>query len=164
VGRTLAVAVAFLLAGCAGATNPGVQHVPPDVNVQVAESAAGTPAATVRPALDEVLWAVTTDPASDAPLTVTRRYPTDTTRLTASVLATNLSAGSVVEAAWSYNDTSLDAFTTEVVVADAAARRWLSFHLERASEEPWPPGVYAVELSLDGIPAGQSEVEVGDEQ
>jgi hypothetical protein len=118
----------------------------------------------VLPTLHDVLWAVTTDPETDAPLTVTRRYPTDASRLTASVLGTNLPAGSVVSADWSYNNTSLDAFATRIVVEETAPRRWLTFHLERKAGAVWPEGTYVIDVSLNGSPVRRGDVEVDDEQ
>jgi hypothetical protein len=164
---TTLVATASLLIGCGGGQtqSPAPQDgSSADVAIQSTVAGATPASATPAPALDEILWAVTIDPSSDAPLTVTRRYPVDTTRLTASVLATNLPPSTAVDAAWSYNNTSLDAFATRVVVQDAAPRRWLSFHLDRNSETSWPAGTYAIEISLDGEPARRGEVEVGGEQ
>jgi hypothetical protein len=160
------VVLASLLIGCGGGQtqSPAPQGASADVATQSTVAGATPASATPAPALEEILWAVTIDPNSDAPLTVTRRYPVDTTRLTASVLATNLPPSTTVDAAWSYNNTSLDAFTTRVVIQDPAPRRWLSFHLDRNSETPWPAGTYAIQISLDGEPARRGEVQVGGEQ
>jgi hypothetical protein len=81
----------------------------------------------------------------------------------ASVPAYSVPAGSQVAAAWTYNDTSLDAFATSVTIDQPAAEQWLTFKLSRNSETPWPAGVYGVTISLNGAVAQSASIEVVDQ-
>jgi hypothetical protein len=73
-----------------------------------------------------------------------------------------LPPGATIEAEWTYNNTSLDAFTTKLTTSSAAHQSWIAFRLERAPDVPWPSGVYAVTVSLDGVPLQESSIEVVD--
>ncbi|MGH2617854.1 MAG: hypothetical protein ACRDJC_21705 [Thermomicrobiales bacterium] len=108
----------------------------------------------------EVVWAAASDPATNAPIETVSAYSPDAPRITASVLADGLPAGATIEAAWQYNNTSLDAFTRQIVTSAPTAQTWLSFHIDRDPETPWPVGVYEVIVSLDGSEIRHASVEV----
>jgi hypothetical protein len=156
------LAALILGGGCGG---PSLGQTPPTATpAAIAALRTATPVSTptraAKPELGEIVWAVTADAATGAPLTVAGWYPRDAPRLSAAVLATNLPAGSTIDAAWSYNDTSLDDFATRLTLDDAATQRWLSFHLARDPEALWPAGIYEVELSLNGEVVQRAAVEV----
>ena len=164
-GWALVFGTAVILSSCGGETDSTIAQPSPDVATVESAPAAATPTVAVLPAgLGEVIWASSIDPTSGSPLASNLQFAPDAPSLTAAVLATNLAAGSVVEASWSYNDTPLDAFATRIVLDGGPARRWLRFQLDRESDEPWPQGNYAVEILLDGAPISRGEVEVRDEQ
>ena len=71
-----------------------------------------------------------------------------------------LSAESALEATWEYNNTSLDAFSTRLVPASSAAESWISFHIERSPDVPWPVGTYQVTISLNGTTVQQASIDV----
>lgn len=112
------------------------------------------------PSLGEIVWASAADPVTNAPRGEVASFSPDAPRIAAFVLAGFLPAGSTVQADWEYNDTSLDAFTRQIVVSTATDRTWLSFHIDRGEGEPWPVGVYAVTISLNGQAARKAEIEV----
>lgn len=112
------------------------------------------------PVMGEIVWAATTDPVTNAPLEIVTSYPADAPRMTASVLVTALPAGATIRATWEYNDTSLDAFSRQVVLSAPADRLWISFHIERGADAVWPAGVYAVTISLDGAEGQQASIDV----
>jgi hypothetical protein len=122
---------------------------------------AATPAATsMAPRVGDIVWATATDPTTNAPIDPVSTYRPDALRIVAAMRLNTLSAGSVVEATWEYNDTSLDAFTTQLTLAESGADQWISFYIERDPEVEWPVGTYAVNLSVDGTPVQQAAVEV----
>ena len=87
-------------------------------------------------------------------------YSPDAPRIIATAQSDALSPGSIVEATWEYNNTSLDAFTTRLTLTEGGAEQWLSFHIARGAEVPWPVGTYEVTISVDGTTMQQAAVEV----
>ena len=150
------------LVGCGGEP----RLVPPaDPSPEVvANSTAVAPATPVSIAAEtqigDIVWATATDPETNAPVEPVSSYPPDAPRIIAAVQTHALSAGPVVEANWEYNDTSLDAFTTRLTPTDSGGERWLSFHIARDPEVPWPVGTYEVTISVDGTAVRQVAVEV----
>lgn len=134
---------------------------PPIAAVQPATPrAAVTATPTPQPAgLGDIRWSgeeVTTATPVAGPTQLT----TDVPRIIANVPAYSLAAGSQVSAAWSYNDTSLDAFATTLTIDQLQAEQWLAFQLSRNAETPWPAGVYQITISLNGQAAQTSSIEV----
>jgi hypothetical protein len=84
----------------------------------------------------------------------------DAPHIVANVPAYNLPSGSQVSAAWSYNDTSLDAFATTLTIDQAQTEQWLEFQLSRNADASWPAGVYEITVSLNGQVAQTSSIEV----
>lgn len=163
LGLGSAVVLAGLLAGCGGSAAPtGELRPPAAIATPRAAVSAATPTTAAEPVarLGEIVWAAEVDSETGTPLVVTAGYLTDSPRLTAATLATDVPRGAVIEAVWTYNDTSLDAFATRLTLDEAATRRWLRFHLDRDPQTPWPAGIYAVEVSLDGVVVQRAEVEV----
>lgn len=118
------------------------------------------PTSTPRPAgLGEIVWSgdaiFSATPAAGA-----AQLTTNVPRIVANIPAYSLATGSQVSAAWSYNDTSLDAFATALTIDQPQAEQWLEFQLSRNSETPWPPGIYEVTVSLNGQVAQSSSIEV----
>jgi hypothetical protein len=116
--------------------------------------------ASVESRIGRIVWAADTDPTTRAPIEPVSSYRPDAPRIIAAVQTHALAAGSVVEATWEYNGTSLDAFTTRLLPTESGAERWLSFHIARDPEVPWPLGTYEVTVSLDGTPMQQAAVDV----
>ena len=116
--------------------------------------------ATPVPSLGEVVWSDAADPVANAPRNEVASFPPDAPRIGAFVLVDALPAGSAVEAAWTYNDTTLDAFARQIVVPTATNQTWFSFYIDRGQAEPWPVGVYEVTVSLNGRITRQASVEV----
>jgi hypothetical protein len=113
--------------------------------------------------IGNVVWAMATDPATNAPIDSVSSYPPDALRIVAAMRIDALPAGSSVEATWEYNDTSLDAFTTRLTPVDSGADRWVSFHIERDPEVEWPVGTYEVRISLNGTTVHEAAVDVREE-
>ena len=154
----LALACA-MLASCGGE----LRMVPPaDPSPQTMSAApAATPLSTaVAPRFGPIVWASAIDPATSAPTEPVLSYPPDAPRIIVVIQAFALSAGSVVEATWEYNNTSLEAFSTSLVPPSSTAERWISFHIERQPDVPWPVGTYEVSVSLNGTSVQQASIEV----
>ena len=125
--------------------------------------AAATPVgAAVKPRIGTVIWTTATDPATNAPVEPVASYGADAPRIIAAVQSQALPAGAIVEATWEYNGTSLDAFATRLTATDSGAEQWLSFHIARDPNVPWPVGTYAVTISLDGTAVQQGSIEVSE--
>ena len=126
--------------------------------------AAATPvSAAVEPLIGDVVWVSATDPVTNAPVEPVSIYTPDAPRIIATAQTNALSAGSIVEATWEYNNTSLDAFTTQLTPTEGSAEQWLSFHIARNAEVPWPVGTYEVTISVDGTAVQQAAVEVSEQ-
>jgi len=110
-----------------------------------------------------VVWATATDSATNAPIDPVSSYKPDAPRIVAALRMDALPAGSRVEATWEYNDTSLDAFSTQLTPPDSGADRWISFYIERDPEVEWPVGTYEVRISLNGTTVQEAAVEVREE-
>jgi hypothetical protein len=124
---------------------------------------AGTPlAAAVESQIGDVAWTTATDAATSAPVDMVSNYRPQSPRIIAAVQTRGLAAGSVVEATWEYNDTSLDAFTTRLTLTERVAEQWLSFHIARDPEMLWPVGRYEVTISVNGNKVQQAAVDVSD--
>jgi hypothetical protein len=126
-----------------------------------AAGAAATPVnSTVATRFGEIVWATAIDPKTSAPIEPVSSYRPDAPRIIAVIQAFGLSAGSVVEATWEYNNTSLDAFSTRLLQAGSTAESWVSFRIDRSPDMPWPVGTYEVTVSLNGTTVQQAAIEV----
>jgi hypothetical protein len=165
LGAACIVLACGVLISCGGEprlvppANPSPAVVPTSTAV-----AAATPVSVVMESqIGDIVWATSTDPASNAPIDAVSSYRPDAPRIIAAVRTRALSAGSTVEATWEYNDTSLDAFTTRLNPSGSGAEQWISFHIARDPEVPWPVGTYELAISLDGTIVQQAAVEVSEQ-
>ena len=138
--------------------NPSPQVVP----TSTAGVAATPMSAVMESQIGDIVWTAATDPASNEPTDAVASYRPDAPRIIAAVRTRALSAGSIIEATWEYNDTSLDAFTTRLTPSASGAEQWISFHIARDPEVPWPVGTYEVAIALDGAIVRQAAVEVSE--
>jgi hypothetical protein len=127
----------------------------------LATSAAPPPTSTPRaaPVLGDIVWTTDVDAQTKEPTSPVDAFTTEASTIYAALLVRNLPPGTVLTAEWTYNATSLDGLTTRVAVVAGAGEEWVVFHLTR-SEEPWPDGVYAISVSVDGEAAVRAEVGV----
>jgi len=162
LGTAYIALVCTMLVSCGGEPSLAPPADPsPQVFANSPAVTAVTPVSTeVESRIDDIVWTTATDPTTDAPIDPVSNYRPDAPRIIAAVQTYALSAGSIVEAAWEYNDTSLEAFTTQLTLPDSGAEHWLSFHITRDPNVPWPVGTYEVTISLDGTPVRQASVEV----
>ncbi len=162
LGAASVALVCGMLAGCGGELRLVPTAGPsPQVVSEVPAAPGATPVSTaVATRFGPIVWATATDPATRAPIDPVLSYAPHAPRIIAVMQTFALSAGSVVEATWEYNDTSLDAFSTRLVPANSTAESWISFHIERDPDVPWPVGTYEVSVSLNGALAHQASIEV----
>jgi hypothetical protein len=138
--------------------------------VPTARAAAATPSPGATPApavsaatpvpLGSLVWTTAVDPSTSAPRDAVATYAPDAPRIIAAVPIRGLPTGATLTASWSYNNTSLDAFTTALTMTAEADQSWVSFYIERGDDARWPEGVYAIVISLDGQEIETSEVNV----
>jgi hypothetical protein len=158
------VILALSLASCGGESQLALPETPSPAPVMQAQPSTPSiaPLTAPTPSIGGVIWTTDIDPATDAPVDAVTRYFTDAPRIIAALFLSDVPPGSSIEAKWTYNDTSLDTFATQLSVDGLADERWISFHLDRSPDVPWPSGIYEIVVSLDGAPLQQSSVEVLD--
>ena len=164
--RTLSLALLVLqgvfLVSCGGEpllVPPG-DPLPAATN-ETSELAPATPVhASTTPDIGAIIWTTATEPVTNAPVQPVSSYLSDAPRITAAAPALSLLAGSRVQATWEYNNTSLDAFTTRIAATGGAEETWVTFHIDRDPDVPWPLGEYEVTISLDDVAMQHAMVEV----
>lgn len=167
--RSLGVAcfalVCAMLVSCGGEpslSSPADRS--PQLVIRPPVTTAATPFSTaVQSRIGDIVWTSATDPTTNAPIEPVSGYRPDASRIIAAVQTHALSTGSIVQATWEYNDTSLDAFTTQLTPAQGDVEQWMSFHIARDPDVPWPVGTYEVTISLDGTAVQQAAVEVSEQ-
>jgi hypothetical protein len=160
----MALASLLFVVGCGSEPRliAPIEPTPPLATISpAAASPVATPATTVATGpLGAIVWAATVDPTTNAPLEAATTFAPDAARITAAVPVHALPAGATVTASWEYNNTSLDDFTTRMVLPESLNERWLAFFIERGSEVEWPEGEYAVTISVNEIVTQQAAVDV----
>ena len=162
LGAACLALVCAILAGCGGELRlvPPAGPSPQTMSEAPARAGATPVSSAVATRFGPIVWASAIDPATSAPIEPVPSYAPDAPRIIAVMQTFALSAGSVVEATWEYNNTSLDAFSTRLVPPSSTAERWISFHIERNPDVPWPVGTYEVSVSLNGTSVQQASIEV----
>ena len=162
LGAACLALVCAILAGCGGELRLVPPAGPSPETMSEAPAGAGaTPVSTTAATrFGPIVWATAIDPATSAPIEPVPSYPPGAPRIIAVMQTFALSAGSVIEATWEYNNTSLDAFSTRLVPPSSTAESWISFHIERNPDVPWPEGTYEVSVSLNGTTVQHAAIEV----
>lgn len=144
------VSLLIALAGCGGEAQLTLPHTatPPPKRLAPAATPQATPAPS--PSLGLVVWTTAVDPTTGAPADSVTAYAPDDPQLIAAIPATALPAGTILDTAWFYNDTSLDAFNTSLIVPDRVSERWVDLRLSRSADARWPAGTYEIVLSMAG--------------
>jgi hypothetical protein len=137
---------------------PGDQSPSPAIELSAVPVA--TPRANVTPTVGQIVWTAAIDETSNAPIEPVSSYLPTAPRIIAAAPVQSLPDGSLIEATWEYNDTSLDAFTTELSRSEMIDQAWVTFHIERDPGVDWPAGTYEVSVSLDGTMVQTAAVEV----
>lgn len=112
------------------------------------------------PAVAPIVWATAVDAATQAPSAPVTSFADGALTIYACALVNNLGQGTAVEASWTYNGTSLDAFGTQLVLPDDVPQRWLAFHIARDPNVPWPAGTYAISIAVNGNVLQSATVEI----
>jgi hypothetical protein len=151
-----------MLVSCGGELRlvPPADPSPQAISKAVAGAGATPVSTAVATQFGQIVWATAIDPETSAPIDRVSNYRSDAPQIIAVMQAYSVSAGSVVEASWEYNNTSLDAFSTRLVPADSTVESWISFRIERSPDVPWPVGTYEVTVSLNGTTVQQASIEV----
>jgi hypothetical protein len=144
------------------AATPRANETPPAPTMPTAFSGIGSPVARPGGEIGPVVWASAVDPTTKAPVARATAFPRDAATIYAVVPVIRLAPNARLTVTWSYNDTSLDAFTQTVVANGRPGARWIEFHLTRSSDRPWPTGTYAVEVRLDDGVVQTASVTVGE--
>ena len=158
------LAICGLLVSCGGEAQLAV--TPTQIAVATATHAATprpveTPTVT-PPTIGPVVWTTSVDAMTGAPLDSVSTYSPDAPQIIAVIRASSLPAGSTINADWTYNNTSLDAFATRMTLDRPSPEQWIVFRMERTSESMWPVGAYAIAISLNGARVVSSSIDVAD--
>lgn len=108
--------------------------------------------------LGPIVWATAIDASTNAPTPAVDVVPVDAPRIYASVPVGRLQRGTVLDARWTYNGTPLIGVEGTVTAERDQRGGWVAFLLSREDGEPWPAGVYAVVVSVDGVVAHASAI------
>jgi len=146
--------VSPLVEGARTKPTPGEAATP----ATVATPTRSTPVPTTS--IEPVVWASAVDASTQAPTQTMQSFPSDIPSMYACVSVNGLHQGVIVEGSWTYNGTSLDSLTTELILPDDVPRRWLAFHISRDRDESWPLGTYAISIAVDGQVVQTASVEV----
>lgn len=163
-----ALGILVSLAACGKGTelaSPGQSLTTPSPlrGVQENAPAAASPVDS-RASIGDVTWTMAIASATRAPVDSVTRYFTDAPSFIAVMPVADLPTDTEVQALWSYNSTSLDDFATRLVVNEGPGNHWITFRLDRSPDVSWPPGVYEVAVSIDGVLVREASVEVIDPQ
>lgn len=158
--------VVALLAGCGSADSTPLAVTP--LATAPGQSAIATPPLATptprEPQFSDIVWTSEwSDQPGEEPVAVTELTP-ESPVIVALTRATALPIGAQLDATWTYNNTSLDAFSTSLVNDGSSDEVWLAFRLDRDPELLWPAGTYQVTLSLNGIEVKRGSVQVVETQ
>jgi hypothetical protein len=110
----------------------------------------------------KIVWTTAIDPTTKAPTgRATELTPTIET-IYAALPVYRVQPGTVFTAKWTYNNTPVDALTSQVTASGGYDEAWIEFHLTRAANQPWPTGTYQVTVLVGGQQAEQGTVQVRD--
>ena len=125
---------------------------------EVATAAASAPAteaslateipAPVQVVAAEPVWTTSVEPGTNRPLgEVEDDFDATAPAIYAAVSIVAAPAGSMLVAAWTYNDTPIQGMDATVQLPEVRFEPiWLEFHLERQSGDEWPDGEYRITL------------------
>jgi hypothetical protein len=134
----------------------------PTVSVGIPAVPGATPRANATPGLGRIVWTAAIDQTTNAPTEPVSSYAPTAPRIIAAIPVGPLPAGSRIEATWEYNDSSLDAFTTQLFQSEMIDQVWITFHIERDPNVPWPIGTYEISVSVGETTVEVAEVEVSE--
>jgi hypothetical protein len=161
----LALATGLVLTGCGG--NGGSSTPSPSTGAASqgtelpANGVGGEPATPPPPTVGEIVWATEIEPGSNRPVAQVEHFTTDATTIFALLPVSGVPVGTIVRAAWSYNETSLDTLTASTTVEVVSEETvWIEFHLSRDGDESWPDGTYTVSMAVGEAVRREASVEV----
>jgi len=111
-----------------------------------------------------VVWATVIDPTTKEPRERVAAFRPDARTIYAAVPLARLEPGTTLTASWTYNRTPLEGMVGSVTAPPGETARdlWVAFGIARQTEEPWPAGIYAIVVAVNGEPVLTAEVEVQD--
>lgn len=115
-----------------------------------------------EPRFTDIVWTTEWAGAPGEKPVAENELESDSPAIVALVRARMLPPGSQVDAVWTYNDTSLDTFTTQVTTSGASDDVWLAFRLDRNPDQLWPAGAYQVTLTFNGAEVMTGAIQVVD--
>jgi hypothetical protein len=162
LGRRRAISLGLLsvLAPIASACGGDDDEPTPTVGPTATNAAVAPTVTTAPPSIEAIVWTTAVDSVSNAPLDPIEQFASEDGTIYGVVRAVNLPVGAVLAATWSYNDVPLDGAESTIVPARVYPAGYVEFHLTRSDGQPWPPGIYALTITLDGVSAQSATVDV----
>jgi hypothetical protein len=161
----VAIALCLGVASCGGESRlavPASPELSPTSTPLPATPAPAEPVSTPGAPVGAIVWTTAADPETSAPVDSIDAFPDDAPQIVAATTLDAVPAGAQIVATWTYNDTSLDAFTTTLSPPESAQGHWVAFRLERAEDALWPSGTYQVTIAVNGELVESAAVEVID--
>ena len=152
-----ALSVSVILAGCGGNDGEPTPTVPP---ISTATILPNTPTPIPPPSLGEVVWTATVEPGTNAPGDAVDQFNSNDPRIYAVVEVSNLPAGAVLSASWTYNGVPLEGVTSGVVPPTTFNGGFVEFHISKSEEDAWPDGSYVINVLFNGDVKQVSQIEV----
>lgn len=115
------------------------------------------------PILGAPVWTRSIDLQTAEPLQPVQVFADSDRVLGVSFPIVQIPAGTEIQAAWEYNDTSLDGLDVSLAVEIDRVEGWVAFRLERDDGGLWPDGRYMILLETDGVAITSGEIEVVEE-
>ena len=113
-----------------------------------------------EPQFSDIVWTTAWSGAPGEEPVAVAEMRTESPAIIALVRAYMLPDGAQVDAAWTYNDTSLDAFATRTTTSGSSDDIWLAFRLDRNPDLLWPSGTYQVTLTFNGAEVARDAIPV----
>jgi hypothetical protein len=159
IGRaSIALGACLLLAACGG---DGSTADPTPI-ATVAPTLETTHQAVVPLEIADPVWASGIDPADGSPLDTLEWVATDTDAIYAVFETGPIAAGTAFDVSWTMNDVVVPGLDPTLQIRADTPSGWIEFHLERTSELPWPSGMLAIELSVNGEVVASGSIELRD--
>lgn len=147
----------FILGGCGGSDAEPTLTAPP---ISTATTLANTPTPLPAPSVGDVVWTASVEPDTNAPGEAVEKFNSNDPGIYAVVRVSNLPAGAVLSASWSYNGVPLDGVTSGVLAPSALFDGFVEFHISKSDDVEWPDGTYVINVLLNGDVKQVSQIEV----
>lgn len=144
-----------MLAACGGGDGVGDTD-----NGEEASASPTAPPMSGPPILGDPVWSTAIDPQTSEPIDPVNAFSDTDSVLYLVFPVERWPQGTAIDAQWYFNDTAIEGMNDRLQSDSDRTGGWLEFHLIRASESVWPDGTFRAELTYDGTPIANPEINV----